>query len=247
MFEKFKQRSAERRWMKSPIGGALQESGYNFFWNDGPYAHIDENSKLDHCRQIHALAMSAYTAADPILAIREQLSEFVLRAAQLMVIGLTPEGKLAIEVYNDSPFISATLHEHIDVIAEKVDELGMLKFQDPSVTSEDLRAYCTTRASLHTFYANSLNMVSIDIEQRAHSKSEWYRAFTQAAMVSAEDSIRDDIGLPSLLPGSVDGLVYSNFMFDVINGEPDPLFSWTKRWPDHYLWGHGPKPVPPKH
>jgi hypothetical protein len=202
---------------------------------------LDEETKLAHCQQLHGQAIAIYASQNPFAAVREQLAEYVLGFARLMAIGITSDGKAHHEAY-DTPYISAELHTHIERIVKVDDELGRLRFNDASITTEDIRSYCTTRASLLLFFANSMNMLSIDIEKRAKDPSQWYRAFVQAAMVSAEDNLRRELELPSLLPGMVDGLVYGSFLDDVIGGEPDPFFAWTKRWPDRYLLGRGPRP-----
>ena len=243
MFEAMKQRRAMRHWMKSEIGIALQQAGHEFFWNDGPFSYLDEAQKIKHCQELHGKALAIYASESPMLAVREQLAEYVFLFAQLMVIGIKSDSKDDVESY-DTPYISGKLHEHLEDIIPTVDELGRLRFDDPSIEVEEIRSYCTSRASLMLFYTNNLNMVSIAVEDRAARPSEWYKAFIQASMVAAEDDIRRDIGLPSLLSDKhVGGLIYSNFSDDVINGEPDPFFSWTKRWPEHYLLGKGPRPA----
>jgi hypothetical protein len=226
------------------MGEALRDHGHSFFWSDdAPFAHLDDDQKLKHCAELHAAAIGIMGSENPVIACRERMSGYVENFALLMVIGMRDEGKREVEVYADSPYISGDLRKHIEKIVPHVEELGQLRFDDPEITSEEIGDYCTARASLHLFYTNGLNMLSIYLEDRAHKKSEWYRAYTQAAMVAAEDSIRRKIELPSLFPPYAHGdLVYSMFMQYVINGDTDPFFSWTKTFPDWYLWQRGEKP-----
>lgn len=243
MFEAFKERRALSRWQKSTLGKVLQHHGHEYFWrDDAPFGYMDDETKLRHCAEIHGAAMSIMQSESPMLAERALLAEYVLSFAPLMVSGMREDGKREYELYADTPFISGDLRPHIEQIADHIDELGRVRFDNPDITSEELGDFCTTRASLLLFYCNGLNLISIYIEDRTNGKGEWFRAYVQAAMVWAEDSIRKHIGLPSLIPSLTGGLVYSSFMNYVIAGEPDPFYAWCKNFPDYYLWGHGPKP-----
>lgn len=243
MFQAIKDRLALRRWTKSALGGALQHHGHEYFWAKGaPFSYMDEQVRLKHCAELHAIGMEVMYSENPLLAVREKLASYVHAFAPLMVGGMRedPE-RAAMDVYN-TPYISAKLRPHIEAITHHLDELGKVRFDDPNITAEELAEYSTTRASLLLFYCNGINLISIVVEDRVNDRSDWYQAYMQAAMVWAEDSIRRDLGISSLLPNSTDGLVYSSFMNYVVNGEPDPFFSWCKTFPDRYLLGHGPKP-----
>ena len=243
MFQAIRERLALRQWQKSDIGEALRIHGHSYFWaDDAPFSYLEETEKLDHCAALHAAAMIIVASENPIIACREKLAGYVEHFANLMVIGMREDGKRDHPVYSDTPYISGDLRQHISKIIPHEDELGRLIFDDPDVTLEELGDYCTGRATLLLFYSNGLNMLSIYLEGRAHKQSEWYRAYTQAAMVAAEDSIREKIELPSLLPRHTGGLVYSMFSHYVVAGEADPFFRWTKDFPDWYLWGQGEKP-----
>lgn len=243
MFEAFKQRRALSRWQKSTLGKVLLHHGHEYFWQkDAVFGYMDEETKLRHCAELHGAAMTVMESENPFLAERALLAEYVLAFAPLMVIGMKAEGKREQELYADTPFISGELRPHTLQIAELIDELGRVRFDNPNVTTEELGDFCTTRASLLLFYCNGANLISIHVEDRANGNGEWFRAYVQAAMVWAEDWIRKEIGLPSLVPSPVGGLVYSSFMNYVTAGEPDPFYAWCKDFPDYYLWGHGPKP-----
>jgi len=243
VFDSIKERLALRRWTKSTLGVALRDHGHEFFWHDNaPFAYLDEQVKLKHCAELHAAAMAILASENPLLAERERLAGYVHAFAELMVSGM-PEDSKSERHYADTPYISGKLRPYIGRIADHIDELGRLRFEDPEISGEGLADYCTMRASLLLFYCNGLNLISIYVEDRANRHSEWYRAYIQAAMVWAEDSIREHLGLPSLLPTITGGLVYSSFMNYVTNGEPDPFFAWCRDFPEYYLLDHGPKPI----
>lgn len=234
---------ALRSWKKSPLGQALQHHGYTYFFApDAPFAHFEEEAKVKQCAELHRLAMSILRAENPLLAGREQLAEYVITFANLMAAGLKEEQKEG--DYLNTPYISGKLWPHISQLSDHIDELGRLRFSEPDISDEELVGYCSNRAMLLLFYCNGLNTVSIAVEDRANRHTEWYQAFVQAAIIFAEDTLRGKVGLPSLLPGPVDGLVYSTFMNLVLSGEPDPFFSWTQKFPDRYLYGRGPAPQP---
>lgn len=243
MFQAIKEWLALRQWKKSVIGIALQSHGYDFFFApDAPFSHLDQEVKVRHCAELHIQIARVVTAENPIIAVRELLADYVLTFAPLMAAGMPEDGKED-RGYADTPYISGQLRPHISRIADHIDELGRMRFEEPDLSDEELADYCTNRASLLLFYCNGVNTASIAIENRASQLSEWYQAFVQAALVAAEDELRRDIGLKSLLPGMVDGLMYSTFTDMVINGHPDPFFSWVKAFPDKFLHGRGATPV----
>ena len=243
MLQAVKEWLALRQWKKSVIGAALQSHGYEtFFAPDSPFSYMDEDVKLRHCAELHTQIAKALTAQNSIIAVRELLAESVLGFARLMVVGMPELGKEE-RGYADTPYVSGQLRSHISLIADHIDELGRLRFDEPDISDEELADYCTRRASLLLFYSNGANLVSIAIEDRVARTSEWYRAYMEAALVAEEDRLRDAIGLKSLLPGPVDGLMYSAFTDMVINGQPDPFFAWVKAFPDKFLHGRGPAPA----
>lgn len=242
MFQALRERRALKQWQKSELGQALRHHGHEFFWqDDAPFGYLNEDEKQKACVELHSKAINILSSPQPILAVREELAKYVLTFAELMVAGMREETKED-RIYSGTPYISGKLRDHISQIAEHIDELGRQRFSDPNITDEELADYCTARATFLLFYCNGLNMISIAVEDRASQRSEWFRAFIQAAMVFAEDDLRQKIGIDRLLAGPVDGLIYSSFMNYVINGEPDPFYTWTKEWPDHYLYGRGPQP-----
>jgi hypothetical protein len=242
LFSAFKERRALKKWQQSVIGQALQSHGHSYFYaEDAVFSFFEEDAKLQNCAQLHALAMEIVSSGNPVLAVREQLVNYVLTFAPLIAAGMPEKGKDE-RGYASTPYISGQLSPHISKIADHIDELGMLRFAEPDISDEELAFYCTNRASLLLFFCNGLNLISIAVEDRAKRSDNWFAAFIEASVISAEDTIRKDIGLPSLLPGLTDGLVYSSFSDYVAQGDQDPFFSWAKTWPDKFLHGHGPQP-----
>lgn len=242
MFQSIREWLALRQWRKSVIGQVLHKQGYDFFFApNAPFSYYDEEVKVRHCAELHSLTAQALSSDNPVITIRQLLSNYVWSFAQLMVAGLRDETKEE-RSYADTPFVSGKLRPHISAIADHIDELGKLRFDEPTISDEELADYCLNRASLLLFYCNGFNAVSIALENRASSPSQWYQAFVQADLVKAEDDLRQKIGLERLLPGPVDGLAYGMFAVYVEDGEPDPFFTWTKAFPDMYLFGRGPTP-----
>ncbi|RIV89594.1 hypothetical protein D2V17_05860 [Aurantiacibacter xanthus] len=242
VFEGWRERRALKRWQRSVLGQALQHHGHSYFFAaDAIFSFYDEEEKQRNCAQLHSLAMEIVAANNPMLAVREQLANYVLTFAPLMAAGMPEEGKEE-RGYTSTPYVSGQLRPHISKVADHIDELGRLRFSEPDISDEELASYCTNRASLLLFFCNGLNLISIALEDRIEKNDEWFAAFVEAAMVAAEDAIRQDIGLPSLLPGPIDSLAYSSFFQYVVSGEPDPFFAWAKAFPDKYLCGRGSLP-----
>lgn len=242
MFAALRERRALKKWQKSTIGQVLQMHAHSYFFaDDAVFSHFDEEAKLQNCAELHSLAMQIVSSDNPVLAVREQLANYVLTFAPLMAIGMSEEGKED-RGYASNPYISGQLRTHISKIADYNDDLGRLRFSEPDISDEELAFYCTSRASLLLFFCNGLNTLSIALEDRTKRDDEWYAAFVEAALVAAEDEIRRAVDLPSLLPNHVTALMYSAFADFVMRGEPDPFYTWTKSFPDRYLRGRGPLP-----
>ena len=52
----------------------------------------------------------------------------------------------------------------------------------------------------------------------------------KSMLIWQEDTIRNNIGLSSLLPNTMDGLKHSTFINLVVNGYKNPFYEWEKHW-----------------
>lgn len=224
------------KWKRSPLGQALSMHTRDYFYSQTALSSLSQQGKdkliSDFYSKVFGLAQSSNSA----LELRTLLAEYVLLFAQLQVLCLTEEEK-AQAFYKDNPYISGELWRQIEALCEDVDELACFRWETPDVTKEDLISFANARCALYLYYANGLNMVRLEIGDKADK--DWFRPFVEAMLVWHESSIREKHGLPQLVPGVVGGLTYSAFMNYVVDGLPNPFFEWVKNFPDHYLAGEG--------
>lgn len=234
---------ALRKWKKSDIGVALKHHCYSYLTApNAPLGWMSDNAKQEQTQYIHQKFVDISTAANPFMAAREELCNHSILFAQFASIALTEDEKSVHEIYQDTPYISGQLHHHVEQIVEHFEELQRFKFDEPDATAEDLITFCNARSAILLFHCNGLNMIRMFIEGKESYDQDWFRAMIQALMVGEEDRWREHIGLPRLLPNTLDGLKYRMFFNQVMTDEPNPLFLWCKTWPDLYLYGHGPRP-----
>ncbi len=251
MFEEFIQR---RRVMKftrqlrsTALGQALANHTHEYFSRLPRLSAFSKDSKQKIIYNFYQTIHSFQQAEDPLLAMRERLSAYVLGFSQFSVLSLTEADKE--EQHASCPFISGQLHHHIQEIVDHMDhedELHALQvlYKQNSDASE-LIEFCKTRRDLYLFYVNGINYVRISVND-SDEENDWLRPFVTAMLIWQEDCIRKKVGLPSLLVDSLDSLRYSSFWNMVESGEPNPYCKWEREWPDllSTLSGSFNKPTP---
>ena len=83
--------------------------------------------------------------------------------------------------------------------------------------------------STKSHYLNGVNYVRGEFNDIDKEK-DWLRPFIKSMLIWEEDIVREKIGLPSLLPDSLDSLKHSTFMNLVTNGHKNPFYEWEKSW-----------------
>jgi hypothetical protein len=227
------------RFTRTPLAQAIRVHTQEYF-SYPSLAGFSEEAKErlvgDFCQRISLI----YQSPNPAMACREALTEYTLLFAQLQVHCLT-EAEKAEQFYVENPYISGQLWRHIRDSSDHHDELGKWKFEDADITDNDLVANANTRCALYLYYLNGINIVRTDLDDRSEGK-DWFRPFLEACLVNEEHHIRDKLGLPILVPGSLGSLVYAGFMNYVLSGEQHPFFAWCRDFPNAYLAGEGPAP-----
>lgn len=221
------------KWNRSTLGQALQGHTQEFFGPGSPLSSLSGEAKRqivgDFMEHVFALQQSP----DPRAALRHRIVECALALADLQVLCMTEDERQGHHVYGRSPYISGQLHRHIRQAARSNEDLASF-MEGEAVTDEELIGYCKARAAVGLYYANGFNMVRVD-NGDGH---EWYRALIEAQAVTAEQRIRTELELPSLIPDGLAGaLPYTIFFEYVLGGHEDPLSAWRTDWPDRPLAG----------
>lgn len=225
--EQRKINKAIRQWQNSELGKALILHTDEYF-KYPRLAEFSEENKTKIKQDFLEKIFSFSDAENPFLAMREALAAYVIGYTQYQVLCLKEEEKEAAS-YSDCPYISGELYKHIDKVTEHFDALGELKWKHPDIPSEDLIDFCNTKCVIHLYYVNGLNYVRMDFDDLDKEK-DWLQPFIKSSLIHEENYFRDKIGLPSLLPDSMDGVKHGTFMNVVIQGHKNPYYEWEKHW-----------------
>ncbi|WP_415894564.1 hypothetical protein ACMXYQ_08960 [Neptuniibacter sp. PT34_22] len=221
-------KKAVKEWNKSPLGQALARHTREYFYEGKILSHYEEENKNRIIDDFYQQIFSIAQAENPFLQMRELVASYVIGYAAYQVLCLK-ESEKEEAFYSDCPYISGELHKHIQSVTEHNDELGELKWKYPEVTNDELVSFCNSRCALHLYYLNGMNLVRSEYKD-LDTEKDWLQPFTKSMLIWEEDQIRNKIGLPSLLPDSMDGLKHSTFMNMVTNGHKNPYYEWEKSW-----------------
>lgn len=230
MFQNFlkkrKQKKALDEWNNSFVGKALAIHTEKYFKYPRLESFSEENKNY-LINDLYQRVFDIYKAETPFLALREEIANNVICYARLQVLCLTEEEKQ--DAYSECPYISGDLHHHIKKAIPHNDELDKLNWKHENLTESQLVSFCNSRCVVYLYYINGFNYLREDFKDLDEEK-DWLNAFTKSMLIWEEDSIRDKIGLPSLLSHGLDGLKHSTFMNLVVNGHENPWYEWEKSW-----------------
>ncbi len=228
---------ADQKFKKSPLGQALTMHVQEFFYSGNTLSWLKQTNKDKFIYDFYAKLVECQQSPNAPLALREKLVEHTLLYCQLQLLCLTPDEK-AEHFCADNPYITGEISKHIERAAEHVEEAKQFVWQGDGATAEDLMDFANTRSALMLFYANGFNMARIAIGDNDAVK-DWFKPFVEAQLVWEEDLMRENLGLPRLLPPPLHGLAYSSMMNYVLDAERNPFFTFRQTFPDLYLAGEG--------
>ncbi|MBY5329564.1 hypothetical protein [Rhizobium leguminosarum] len=225
-----------RKWEGSVLGQALAQHTQKFFYGGTMLTSLPQEQKERLITRFYEQVASVGQSPTGLLDLRKVLAEWVAHYARFQVLALT-EAEKASSFYSENPYISGELHHHIRQAAEKNDDLARTIWGNANTTDGDLISQANTECAVAIYYANGLNMVRLESGDR--TERDWFKPFVEAMLIYEEDNVRTEIGLPRLLPEDQDGVIYSGFFNQVVAGEPNPFFTWSRACPDYYLSTRG--------
>lgn len=227
-FQKRKDNKAIRAWEQSALGQILLNHSKEYFNKYPRLASFSEEGKNKIIMEFYNQIFMILQAENPFLAMRESLASYSIEYARYQILCLTAEEKSE-TFYSECPYISGELYKNIDRIVEFNDELGELKWKQSDISNDELIEFCNTRSLLFLYYLNGINYVRSELQDMDKEK-DWLRPFIKSMLIWEEDQVREKIGLPRLLPNSLDALKHSSFMNLVIDGYNNPFYEWEKHW-----------------
>ncbi|HOO50820.1 MAG TPA: hypothetical protein PLK94_05970 [Alphaproteobacteria bacterium] len=234
MIQSFMAQRALRKWFSTPVGVAVKELAQKYFYGESILAGLSEETKNDRIVDLFRIFEAIEKSENQFLAYREQLASQAYAYAKYQVLCLTKDEKKEHPMFQDEKYISGELHKHIKEIADKKEEFQKIKWEnDENLSDEDWISICNTRSALYLFYLNALNILRMQLNDYSEKK-DWFKPLVRSMCIWAEDTYRSDIGLPSFLPGSLDGLKHSTFFNLVTNGHENPLYEFEKHHPKDF-------------
>jgi hypothetical protein len=229
LFDRFAQRRAIAKFKRSSVGQALSQYTEEYFVTGSVMRHFSPDAKQDVINQFGTSIAEIVLADNPFLKLRAELAGITYAYANLQVLGLVPDEKPDLH-FADCPYISGELNQHIVRCAEHNVELKELLWKQPDLTARDLTGFCNVRCARYLYFLNGYEIVRRlefkDFEPTPNK--DWLRPLVTSALIWCEDTYRQKIGLPSLLP-TFEGLLHSTFLDSVTSGQSNPLFEWETR------------------
>lgn len=228
LLSRYKENKALREWHRTPLGQSLAHHIHEYFTEIPRFEGMNEEDKDTTITKLYGQVREILRAQEPTLKLREELATVVIPFAELQVLCLTEEEKRE-AFYADYPYISGELYHHIEKATPHVELLREAKWRNPNISNDDLVGLCNMRSGRLLFYVNGLNRVRIEFKDFDDEK-DWLKPFIRAMMVWHEDTLREKMGLPSLLLDRFEAVKHSTFMNKVVNGFINPYYEWEKQW-----------------
>src|SRR5262249_5563801 len=233
ILQNFLERQAAKKFLRSPLGQALHKQTQEYFYTTSNLRHLSEEKKQEIINNFTGRIAGLFQTQNPFLKMREELAGAVYGYAQIQVLSLK-EVERADTFYGHSPYITGKLHYHIRDCSPHNEELKYLLWQRPETTNEELIQFANLKCCHYLYYLNGFNLVRSEFNDLNQHGRDWLRPFITSMLIWAEHTYREKIGMPTLLPGSLDHLKHSTFFNVVHNGTQDPLYDWET----HYGLSH---------
>jgi len=225
MLERWRETRALRKFRQSVLGDALRIHTQQYL-NGTILRNLRQELKEDMVEQFTGHLFAIDKAANPLLTFREELCNAAIAYADLQVLSLTPEEKA--ETFSDTRYVSGELSGYIRRAADFNKEIARIIWEHPQCTDDELIGLANVNCAVFLYYLNGWNLVrtATKIDPVRNPDNDWFRPFVRSMLIASEDNARKKLGLQSLLPDGTAALRHSSFMFNVSNGEANPLFEW---------------------
>lgn len=234
LLDDWKARRAAKAFQRTALGQELASHSRRYLYGDfESLTELSEHTKQDHISTLYRQVAEIVDAENPLLAMRERLSEYVLGYAQLTVLTLTESDKED-TWYAASPGVSAKLYRYIDELWPHHDQLKELQWRnDNQLSDAELVSFANVQGAIWLYYVGGLDRVRTLGFNDSIPEKDWLRPFLLAMMIYSEDCYRQAIDLPTLLWSKVDGMAYSTFLNRVVEGHKNPYYEWEQGWKEY--------------
>jgi hypothetical protein len=233
MLKKFRQwrkdKALENVVKSNPIMQLALENVKKNWHEIGILSSLSEEATQTHLSEFFSIVNGILEADDGIKELRLRIVDYVMAYSQYMTLYVTPENKDLLFI-KESPYVTGELNEHIGVegtqnLTEKFREIY---FNNPSVTSDELRDFCSLSMAIMNFYIEGLDMIRIYLDDfnKLNLDKDWLRPFKIAMAEHAEYEHREKLGLPQIMDASMN---FKRTLFvNYVANWPNPLMEYEE-------------------
>jgi hypothetical protein len=234
IIQNFLERRAANKFLRTPLGQSLHKQTQEYFYTTSNLRLLSDEKKAEIINDFTVRVFGIFQTPNSFLKMREEIAAAVYGYANLQVLCLK-ETEKADTFYGHSPYITGKLHYRIRDCVPHNEELRYFVWQCPETVDGELIEFANLKCCQYLYYLNGFNLVRSNFKDLNTGGRDWLRPFTTSMLIWSENSYREHLKVPSLLPGSlVEALRHSTFMNNVSNGTADPLHHWET----HYKLSH---------
>lgn len=237
LFQGVRDHFATRRFSRSPLGEALHHHNGQYFHSGLVLSWMKPETKKALSQALLDKLGEIERSADPLDTLRHEIGGYAIAASRLTTLALTEEEK-AVMPYSANPYISGQLHHHIIDAVPFDEELKDRRTENPDGDAADLVDFANSRGAVMLYFLNGLNIIRRSMGD-SDDDHDWFQPMFEAQLVHEEYTFREQLGLPTLIPGNVDANVYGAFLAFVFDAKiTNPLLDWLELLPGNYLAGY---------
>jgi hypothetical protein len=215
-------------WRSSDLGKAINEHIRSY---DRVWKHLTKEDKEQLAADFNERVLTLLEPSSSIIKCRQELVTSVAAYTDLQVLCLSDEDKVDNPVFKDMKRISSELRDYIYRCSIRNDELNKF-IEENNYDENELMRFARNRCDIYRFYAYGFDIVRKNLEPA--SESDWFIPLVQSSMIISESNYRKFLGMPAIVT-AIDSSFHSSFIDMTLNGEPDPLLTWERR----YAKSHG--------
>jgi hypothetical protein len=233
-----------RKWKKSTLYQVMASETDKIFNKGGKLSNNSENRREEHKSDAFKAIYDAQHSDEPILNMRHLLINCVASSGRWFVPCFTEDDKDINDIFRDNPYISGKLHHKIRQIAEyeevitDPDEKYLTDVQDKlqemlwlkkDFTDADLKFYCNEQHTVCHYYLSLVNYLRVTLDDTIDMK-DWYAPYYTGIMIIAEQTLRDKLGMKSLLSNPAEAILSMNmFTGLILSCVHNPYFEWSRK------------------
>jgi len=198
---------------------------------EGYFYHSVSQKEKDDLRQFVINEInSAFESSDPVAECRLRLVNVAIELGHVMVLSCTPDYALFSGISGELRDRVSELAKINDGVRVVLDDLGVL-----TASQAEMVSALNSKAHFLNLPLNAFNAARIEMgDWNPNQAKDWFKPLCIAYQIHIEDAFRSELGMPSILAGQTEAMVFSGFASVVLEGHRDPRAEWERRWINIY-------------